>query len=90
MTTWIPETRPHAWLMPNNYVGELGNNRPRRGIWPELSGFLDQLGVPWAIYSNCNVDTLARDLARMPSLRLLGMFPHTAHYEVITLLERTG
>ena len=37
--------------------------------------------------------TLAKDLAAMPSLRpvrgqLLDMFPNTGHYEVLTLLER--
>lgn len=69
-------------------------NPPRRGIGPELCDFLDQsAAVRWVIYSSCNAETLARDLARMTSLRLrrarlLDMFPHTAHYEVITLLER--
>ena len=38
-------------------------------------------------------ETLARDLAAMPSLRpvraqLLDMFPHTPHYEVLVLLRR--
>jgi 23S rRNA (uracil747-C5)-methyltransferase len=47
------------------------------------------------IYSSCNAESLARDLAQMPGLRLrrarlLDMFPHTTHYEVITLLERAG
>ena len=45
------------------------------------------------LYSSCRAQTLAQDLAAMPSLRLvrgqvLDMFPHTAHYEVLTLLER--
>jgi 23S rRNA (uracil747-C5)-methyltransferase len=68
-------------------------NPPRRGIGPGLCRFLEQSPVRWVIYSSCNAATLARDLAQMPSLRLrrarlLDMFPHTAHYEVITLLER--
>lgn len=56
----------------------------------ELCGFLEQSAVRWVIYPNCNTKTLARDLMQMPSLRLLDMFLHTVHYEVITLLERVG
>ena len=45
------------------------------------------------VYSSCNAESLARDLALMPSLRpvearVLDMFPHTTHYEVIVLLSR--
>ena len=69
-------------------------NPPRRGIGPELAGWLEASGVPHVLYSSCNAQTLARDLAAMPSLRpvrgqLLDMFPNTAHYEVLTLLERS-
>jgi 23S rRNA (uracil747-C5)-methyltransferase len=50
--------------------------------------------VPRVLYSSCRAETLARDLADMPSLRprravLLDMFPHTDHYEVLTLLARS-
>jgi 23S rRNA (uracil747-C5)-methyltransferase len=69
-------------------------NPPRRGIGPELSGWLERSGVGRVLYSSCNARTLADDLAAMPSLRpvrgqLLDMFPNTAHYEVLTLLERS-
>ena len=69
-------------------------NPPRRGIGPELSGWLESSGVRHVLYSSCNAQTLAKDLAAMPSLRpvrgqLLDMFPNTAHYEVLTLLERS-
>lgn len=68
-------------------------NPPRRGLDAELCRWLDASGVHAVIYSSCNAETLARDLARMPRLRLararvLDMFPHTAHYEVVTLLVR--
>ncbi|MFC7406639.1 23S rRNA (uracil(747)-C(5))-methyltransferase RlmC [Georgenia alba] len=68
-------------------------NPPRRGIGPELSGWLETSGVRHVIYSSCYAPSLGRDLAAMPSLRprkarLLDMFPQTRHYEVITLLER--
>ena len=66
-------------------------NPPRRGVGPELAGWLEASGVRHVVYSSCNAESLARDLARMPSLRpvearLLDMFPHTSHYEVMVLL----
>lgn len=68
-------------------------NPPRRGIGAELAGWLEASGVERVLYSSCNAQTLAADLASMPSLRpvrgqLLDMFPNTGHYEVLTLLER--
>lgn len=68
-------------------------NPPRRGIGAELSDWLERSGVERVVYSSCNAESLARDLALMPSLRpvearVLDMFPHTTHYEVIVLLER--
>ena len=68
-------------------------NPPRRGIGPDLSGWLEESGVRHVVYSSCNAQSLARDLAAMPSLvpmrgRVLDMFPNTGHYEVIVLLER--
>jgi 23S rRNA (uracil747-C5)-methyltransferase len=69
-------------------------NPPRRGIGPELAGWLEGSGVRHVLYSSCNARTLAQDLVAMPSLRpvrgqLLDMFPNTSHYEVLTLLERS-
>lgn len=69
-------------------------NPPRRGIGDALSRLLDQASATrWLIYSSCNTESLARDLAAMPSFRprrgrLLDMFPQTRHHEVIMLLER--
>ncbi len=68
-------------------------NPPRRGIGPELAGQVERSGVRHVLYSSCRAETLARDLAAMPSLRpvrgvLLDMFPHTPHYEVLLGLER--
>ncbi len=68
-------------------------NPPRRGIGPDLAGWLEASGVEHVVYSSCNAESLARDLALMPSLRpiearVLDMFPHTTHYEVLVLLER--
>ncbi|MCW2787643.1 MAG: rlmC [Marmoricola sp.] len=70
-------------------------NPPRRGIGPELAGWLEGSEVRTVLYSSCNPDSLARDLAGMPGLRpvrarVFDMFPHTAHAEVLVLLERAG
>lgn len=67
-------------------------NPPRRGIG-DLTSALEGSRARWVLYSSCNVDSLARDLARMPSYRplrarLIDMFPQTAHCEVLLLLER--
>lgn len=68
-------------------------NPPRRGIGPDLAGWVERSGVPRVLYSSCNAESLARDLSLMPSLlprrgRLLDMFPNTSHYEVLLLLDR--
>ena len=69
-------------------------NPPRRGIGPDLAGRLEESKVQEVIYSSCNVDSLARDVALMPSFnvreaRLFDMFPQTNHHEVMVRLERT-
>lgn len=69
-------------------------NPPRRGIGPALAGWLERSPVRHVVYSSCNAESLARDLATMPSLRpvraqVLDMFPQTAHYEVLVDLVRT-
>lgn len=69
-------------------------NPPRRGIGEPLARLLDEsLAVESVIYSSCNAESLARDLRWMPQFepvqaRLLDMFPHTGHFEVIVLLRR--
>lgn len=69
-------------------------NPPRRGIGPELAGWLQDSGVPRVLYSSCNPDSLAADLALMPGLvpvrgQVFDMFPQTAHAEVLVLAERS-
>jgi 23S rRNA (uracil747-C5)-methyltransferase len=70
-------------------------NPPRRGIGAELAAWLERSSADHVVYSSCNVESLARDLARLPSYtarsaRLFDMFPQTAHHEVMVLLERTS
>ncbi len=68
-------------------------NPPRRGIGPDLADRLEAAAVPHLLYSSCNVQTLAADLRRMPSLRVVraqpfDMFPQTRHAEVLVLAAR--
>ena len=68
-------------------------NPPRRGIGAELCDYLSRMAPPYIIYSSCNARTMAADIDRLQSYRLervqlFDMFPHTAHYEVLTLLVR--
>ncbi len=68
-------------------------NPPRRGIGPQLAQWLEASSVRHVLYSSCNAESLARDLAAMPSLRprrarVLDMFPQTPHYEVLVELSR--
>lgn len=68
-------------------------NPPRRGIGVDLTHWLERSGVRHLVYSSCNVDSLAADLARLRSFealqaRLFDMFPQTNHHEVMVLLER--
>ncbi|TLM81890.1 23S rRNA (uracil(747)-C(5))-methyltransferase RlmC [Pseudarthrobacter sp. NamE2] len=70
-------------------------NPPRRGIGKELCGWLESSDVQHVVYSSCNAQSLARDLAALPSFtarraRVLDMFPQTKHYEVMVLLERAA
>jgi len=69
-------------------------NPPRRGIGERLCAWVEGSGIEHVIYSSCNAKTLAADLARMPSYkpvaaRVLDMFPHTNHYEVMVLLVKS-
>lgn len=68
-------------------------NPPRRGIGKALCDYLSQMAPDYIIYSSCNAQTMAKDLRDLPGYRiervqLFDMFPHTAHYEVLTLLVK--
>lgn len=68
-------------------------NPPRRGIGKELCDYLNRMAPGYLLYSSCNAVSMARDIAMLPDYRiervqLFDMFPHTAHYEVLTLLLR--
>ncbi len=68
-------------------------NPPRRGIGAELCDYLSRMAPPYLLYSSCNAESMARDITRLSAyqiqqVQLFDMFPHTAHYEVLTLLQR--
>ncbi|EOC0143164.1 23S rRNA (uracil(747)-C(5))-methyltransferase RlmC [Cronobacter sakazakii] len=68
-------------------------NPPRRGIGKALCEYLSHMAPRYIVYSSCNAQTMAKDIGELPSYRiaraqLFDMFPHTAHYEVLTLLVR--
>ena len=68
-------------------------NPPRRGIGEELCEFLSAMAPKTILYSSCNAQTMAKDIRllegyRIEKTQLFDMFPHTAHYEVLTLLQR--
>ncbi|HGK4670951.1 TPA: 23S rRNA (uracil(747)-C(5))-methyltransferase RlmC [Kluyvera georgiana] len=68
-------------------------NPPRRGIGKALCDYLSAMAPQYLVYSSCNAQTMAKDFAHLPGYRiekvqLFDMFPHTAHYEVLTLLVR--
>jgi len=68
-------------------------NPPRRGLGSALCQDIERLAPAWLIYSSCNAQSLAQDLARLKQYRLVkvqlfDMFAHSNHYEVLTLLVR--
>ncbi|EJF29340.1 MULTISPECIES: 23S rRNA (uracil(747)-C(5))-methyltransferase RlmC [Enterobacteriaceae] len=68
-------------------------NPPRRGIGKALCDYLTQMAPAFIVYSSCNAQTMAKDIQMLPGYRvvrtqLFDMFPHTSHYEVLTLLVR--
>lgn len=68
-------------------------NPPRRGIGVDVCRWIEERSPARLIYSSCNAASMARDLAHLPAyrlqrLQLFDMFPHTAHYECLALLER--
>jgi len=70
-------------------------NPPRRGLGPALCDFLEQSGASDVIYSSCNIETLVPDLLSLPSFqplaaKVLDMFAHTPHFEVIVWLKRSS
>ena len=66
---------------------------PRRGLSERLISVLKSWRIPHVIYVSCAPDTLARDIERLSDVyrvaacRLYDMFPCTAHFETLALLD---
>ncbi|WP_395755662.1 23S rRNA (uracil(747)-C(5))-methyltransferase RlmC [Edwardsiella ictaluri] len=70
-------------------------NLPRRGIGAALCDYMNRMAPPYILYSSCNAQSMVQDIERLADyriekVRLFDMFPHTAHYEVLTLLVRAS
>lgn len=68
-------------------------NPPRRGIGAKLAQVLNESQAERIIYSSCNAESLAKDLAQMPSYhvekaQIFDIFPHTSHVETVALMLR--
>ena len=68
-------------------------NPPRRGLGKALCQDIARLSPRWLLYSSCNAQSLAQDLAELTDYKLLkvqlfDMFAHSSHYEVLTLLVK--
>ncbi|MCQ9386324.1 methyltransferase domain-containing protein [Brevibacterium sp. 50QC2O2] len=86
-----------AWFRERTAAGRRPDalivNPPRRGVGREMAAWIQDSGIPDVVYSSCNPATLARDLEamsayRITAARLLDMFPHTRHAEVLVRLSR--
>jgi 23S rRNA (uracil1939-C5)-methyltransferase len=67
-------------------------NPPRTGMHERVTAELDRLRPGRLVYISCDPATLARDLRRLPGLRLrvvqaFDLFPQTAHVETVAVLE---
>ncbi len=71
---------------------------PRGGCEPKVISTLAKHGPPTVVYVSCDPATLARDLRGLcrdgvyavRRVALAEMFPQTAHFESIVILERAG
>ncbi|MCA0376331.1 MAG: hypothetical protein LCH84_11800 [Gemmatimonadetes bacterium] len=70
-------------------------NPPRRGVDAAVTQWLEAApaSVRGLVYVSCDPATLARDVARLPSWRVVhlecfDMFPQTAHVESVCILQR--
>lgn len=70
---------------------------PRGGLSPGLIRGLAAASAAAIVYYSCDSATFARDVRsfaglgwRLQELRLLDNFPHTDHFEIFSVLKRTG
>jgi tRNA/tmRNA/rRNA uracil-C5-methylase (TrmA/RlmC/RlmD family) len=67
---------------------------PRGGLEPNVPGFLARSSAERIIYVSCDPATLMRDLSsicrgyRVEQVRWFDMFPRTARFETLAVLEK--
>lgn len=66
-------------------------NPPRRGLGESVE-ILNKVKPKLIIYSSCNYQTLAKDIAllgayKVERVKMFDMFPHTKHFETLVLLR---
>ena len=92
-----PSARRHTGRV-EDLLGELRPpdlvvaNPPRTGMNERVTAELSRLAPERVVYISCDPATLARDLQRMPGLRLtrvqaFDLFPQTSHVETVAVLE---
>jgi len=86
-----PQSLVHRFNKPDTIIID----PPRSGMHPDIPAKIIELAPRKIIYVSCNPATLARDLAilcepqyALQAVQPVDMFPHTAHCEVVVLLER--
>ena len=70
-------------------------NPPRIGMDARVGAGLERSAPERIVYVSCDPATLARDLTRLPSYRLVAatafdLFPQTAHVETVAVLDRAS
>jgi 23S rRNA (uracil1939-C5)-methyltransferase len=84
-----------AGIFRNKGVDLVVIDPPRSGMSQEALSAVKDLRAPKFIYVSCNPSTLARDLKALKNdysptkIVPFDFFPQTAHFEVLTILERT-
>lgn len=67
---------------------------PRAGLSPQALSAVEKVGAPRLVYVSCDPSTLARDLRvlkdryTVKEMVPFDFFPQTAHFEVLTVLEK--
>jgi 23S rRNA (uracil1939-C5)-methyltransferase len=70
-------------------------NPPRTGMDQRVTAELERVAPRRIVYISCDPATLARDITRMPSFRMVGarafdLFPQTAHVETVAVLDHAS
>jgi len=81
--------------MPTDGADAIILDPPREGLRPKAMAGLIKAAAGTIVYISCNPKTLARDLTELTQagyvaekLKLVDMFPRTAHVEAVVLLRR--